>query len=535
MSVKLRPLVGMGCVLIALLLVALLVARLMMQWAVEPQPAAVDGHTLLPVDCWFEAEPNVQCYRFEVVEAGQQFNLPVVVLQAAKPQTPGTQAVLYLSGGPGGSAFLSAEDMTYWQAQYQRLALNADLVLVDRRGTGLATPALQCRAFRRTYRRLLSKNYSAERENDAIHSAMSLCFEQHLSAEPAADRIAVSALGTQADTRDMQALMMALSGARGYQQWHLWGVSYGTRLALAIAEQHAQITPADSPVLRSLVLDSVYPPGRGSDEEWPVLMSEAMQRFFQWCDRQACTEYHAATWPSEQLFQQVLARLDRHPVSLSLPSWYGEAPYTLVVNGQRFLQIVFGAIYDQYLWPQVGKALRQVPLGDDEALARLSENFINNAFDPIFSELVFYAAECKDNRPVHDDEIHAALAQSPHYRRYLEGQMQWDVCAVDLFERVRGSEQLPLDLAGRLPMPVLLLNGAIDPITPAHWLTPLQQQLPVWQSAVFSEVGHAVVASHACAEQLLASFLANPLKKLRAQGEGCQADQVQLKHGPGVL
>lgn len=502
----------------------------------QAAPLPDDGAYLEATECWFDVAAQTdqlaaqsamqafECYRFKVTEAGQQFDLPVVVLKALAPSE---SAVLYLSGGPGGSAFLTAEDMTYWQAQYQRLALNADLVLVDRRGTGLALPALQCEVFRRDYRRALSKDYSAHRENDVIYRSMSACFDQYLSPAPERNRIAVSALGTRADQRDMSALMVALSERSGYQQWHLWGVSYGTRLALAIAE-------ASPDYLASLILDSVYPPGRGSNDEWPVLMNDAMQRFFRWCDQNACTQYHGDTWPSEQMFQQVLQRLDRHPMTLSLPSWYGDAPYTMVVNGQRFLQIVFGAIYDQYLWATIGVALKEIPMGDDNALSSLSENFINNAFDPIFSELVFYAAECKDNLPSMASDVDAALAQSPHYRRYLEGQMQWDICAAKAFEGLRGSEQLSLQLPTQISVPVFMLNGAIDPITPADWLAPLQTQLPLWQSAVFEDVGHAVVASDVCAEHLLADFLRNPLHKLRVSGENCRADKIQLRHAPSI-
>lgn len=501
-----------------LLLSAMLLA------ACEPRSPNLpaDGIELVTQTCWFSAEVPADCYHLNVTEVGQQFQLPVVVLRATQPAQ---SAVLYLSGGPGGSAFLSAEDMIYWQAQYQRMALDADLVLVDRRGTGLAQPQLQCDVFRRQYRRALAKNLPAHRENDLIFQAMTACFDQHLSPQPEAERIAVSALGTAADTRDMLTLMDALP----YAQWHVWGVSYGTRLALSVAAQRP---------LTSLVLDSIYPPGRGQSEEWPALMNSAMQRFFSWCDRHQCArELPVAIGQSansEQNFQQVLSALDSRPVILSLPSWYGEAPYTLTVNGQRFLQIVFSAIYDQYLWPDIGQALQELPVRNETALRTLAENFINNAFDPLFSELVFYAAECKDNAPSASEAVQSALAQSPHYRRYLEGQMQWDVCGAELFSGLRGAEQLSLDLPATVSAPVLMLSGALDPITPVEWVVPLQNSLPLWQAARFEEVGHAVVASDVCAEQLLANFIRRPERKLQLSGGACTAERIALQHSEQI-
>lgn len=486
---------------------------IVMQSTSEKAVALVsDSASLNPRSCWFHVDIAASCYEFEIFDSGHQFILPVVVLKADEPTEA---AVLYLSGGPGGSTFLSAEDMVYWQGQRARLNLKADLVLVDRRGTGMAKPLLQCPFFRSEYRKSLTQNVTAQAESDSVFRSMSWCFKQQLSHEPEAQRIAVSALGTAADARDMQALLTHLN----YTQWHLWGVSYGTRLALAIAAQQ--------PVqLQSLVLDSVYPPGRGNSNEWPGLMNSAMNRFFHWCDIQHCAANSRVS--SEERFQETLRYLDQHPLTLSLPSWYGEPPYRVVVNGQRYLQIIFGAIYDQHLWRSIGESLLELPKNKMAAISILTENFVNNAFDPSFSELVFYTAECKDNMPSEASLVDLALAQNPHYQQYLDGMEQWDVCQSEMFSRVRGQERLSIAGLVDIAVPVLMLSGELDPITPIEWVAPLHALLPHWQQASFAQVGHAVVSSDVCAEQLVADFIDQPLQPLALVGKNCLNSIVHL-------
>ena len=497
---------------------------------------APDASELQSRPCWFTPEAGLQvaCFNLQITEAGHQFTLPVVVLKAKQPSQ---QALLYLSGGPGGSTFLTADDMIYWQSQYARFAMQSDLILVDRRGTGMAEPRLQCPYFRREYRQGLTRDLSAVEENEQNFRAMSWCLNEQLSPAPDARRLAVDALGTAADARDMQTLVSLL----GYQYWSLWGVSYGTRLALAIAAQQPQ-------GLQSLVLDSVYPPGRGQNHEWPGLMSSAMTRFFTWCDNKACAAEPLAVADagdltkknaevkgfSERQFQQVLERLEARPVQLTLPSWYGEAPYQVVINGQRYLQMVFSAIYDQHLWPSIGESLSTIPSRQRAALSSLAESFVNNAFDPDFSELVFYAAECKDNAASATETVNAALAGHPYYSRYLDAQSQTDLCLSKLFLPVRGKERLPVADLANISIPVLMLSGEIDPITPIEWVEPLQALFPHWQLASFSDVGHAVVSSDMCAEQLLRDFVSAPQQPLALVDKSCRPSSVTLLASPAL-
>jgi pimeloyl-ACP methyl ester carboxylesterase len=62
----------------------------------------------------------------------------------------------------------------------------------------------------------------------------------------------------------------------------------------------------------------------------------------------------------------------------------------------------------------------------------------------------------------------------------------------------------------RSTVPVLLLAGGLDPITPPSWARHAAETLDHGSVFVFPGVGHGVAAAHECAARLLVKFLASP-------------------------
>ena len=156
--------------------------------------------------------------------------ISVAVIRSSSP-TPLPDPVVYLAGGPGGSA-LAGVDM--WTNPPTPILENRDLILVDQRGTGYSGPRLNCsRAF-----------IEAPIDND-IRPGAQKCVDQLRF-----DNIDPSAYNTDESAADLVDLRTELN----LPTWNLFGISYGTRLALRIM----QLDPAG---IRSVVLDSVYPPG----------------------------------------------------------------------------------------------------------------------------------------------------------------------------------------------------------------------------------------------------------------------------------
>ncbi|HEX6842094.1 MAG TPA: alpha/beta hydrolase, partial [Stellaceae bacterium] len=64
--------------------------------------------------------------------------------------------------------------------------------------------------------------------------------------------------------------------------------------------------------------------------------------------------------------------------------------------------------------------------------------------------------------------------------------------------------------AAQSDVPVLLLSGDLDPVTPAAWAKTAAKDLPRAVRLDFRGVGHGVLAAHACAGKIVGRFLSDP-------------------------
>ncbi len=136
-----------------------------------------------------------------------------------KPGPP----IVYLAGGPGGSGSWSASG-DRWNL-FQKLRAAGDVIALDQRGVYFSDPYLLCPG---------SWDYPLDQPTDSAVLARSLqpflkeCYT-HWS-----DSLDVNAFNTRESAHDLDDLRAAL----GADQLVLWGISYGTHLALAYIRQY---------------------------------------------------------------------------------------------------------------------------------------------------------------------------------------------------------------------------------------------------------------------------------------------------------
>jgi pimeloyl-ACP methyl ester carboxylesterase len=164
---------------------------------------------------------------------------------------PSRAAVVALAGGPGQAAIPLAQAT----ARVIGAALGTrDLLVFDQRGTGASGP-LACSALE-------------ESAFGPIGPAFERCARQ------------IGAKRGSYTTQESVADIEAIRQAAGYDKLVLFGVSYGTKVALEYAESHPQNVEA-------LVLDSVVPPERA--DPFSVGMFQAMKPVLEeLCSAQAC-------------------------------------------------------------------------------------------------------------------------------------------------------------------------------------------------------------------------------------------------------
>src|SRR5262249_46190935 len=110
--------------------------------------------------------------------------------------------------------------------------------------------------------------------------------------------------GTPVTVEDFDWVRRALGIAR----WNLYGESYGTTVAMSLAALHTE-------TVRSLVLDSIYPPE--PVPLWSANVEQAREAFFAHCALDAAC---AASFPDlSAIYRTAVSRLARDPLSVELP------------------------------------------------------------------------------------------------------------------------------------------------------------------------------------------------------------------------
>jgi pimeloyl-ACP methyl ester carboxylesterase len=257
----------------ALVIVALL--------ALAPLSAA--SPTELPLErCTLAGGVEARCGRFVVPEdraetGGRPISLRVVVLPARDGGTK-PDPLVYIAGGPGGSAVAQAEAVL---TTFSEVLESRDIVLVDQRGTGRSN-------------RLVCPPPAGRRRNAAdVRAYFSACMAS-LDADP-----------RQYTTVPAMDDLAAVLGALGYQEVNLYGGSYGATAAQYFLFQHPDL-------VRTVILDGGTLLDVPIFELWGRNGQKALRSILARC---AATRSCRARYPRvrREVFE-VIASLRRKPV-----------------------------------------------------------------------------------------------------------------------------------------------------------------------------------------------------------------------------
>ena len=438
-------------------------------------PSAIDR--LHP--CASEEGPtDAYCGTYTVYEnrdarQGRTIDLRIVMLPAlgndARPDP-----VFFLAGGPGQGAAQLARGIREF---FRRLQTQRDIVFVDQRGTGKSAP-LNC-------------------ANNT--DALSLINE---SDEAALARLKTCMAGFDADLRlyTTSIAMHDLDEVRaylGYDRINLYGGSYGTRAALVYLRQH-------EPHVRAVVLDGVAP----TDMRLPLFFARdaqrALDRLFADCEAdQACrTLYPDLAARTRRLFE----RLDKAPVRARLAHPRTGEVGEVTINTTFVGNIVFSALYAPMMSSLVPELLKRAEADDYQgllALALMNETALDNM--AIGMQLSVICAEDYPRITAADQarESEGTVFGAHLLTARLKACEFWPKASVPpaYYEPVRSD------------VPVLLLSGDLDPVTPPSWAEQVRPHLPNSRHYIVPGTGHGVLTT-GCGTRLVRAFIERPQERL---------------------
>ena len=402
--------------------------------------------------------------------------------------------IVYLSGGPGGSG-LEFLFISFDLAFAPVLAAGRDLIVLDQRGIGRSEPALDCPEVAELGLELLDwevdgKVLDDEEANDLFMDTVAAC-EEDLSA--IAD---LTAYNTASNAADINDLRLAL----GYDQVNLWGGSYGTRLALGVMRDYPE-------GLRSVVLDSVYPPDVDLYMELPANADRAFDTLFYGCAADAAC--NAAFPDLEWVFFDTVERLNETPGAYEVTNALTGDRYDVLIDGDTLVAMLFSFLYHTDVIPSLPQIIYDVADGNFDLFALIQGSLM--AQREVMSLGMQLSVQCNEEYAFNSlEEYETMLADYPRLQGFLEDALvgkpgfavceQWDSGQADPIE----NQAVVSDV------PTLVMAGEFDPITPPAWARHVAGTLSKSTVVEFAGVGHGASVVEGCPRDMLLAFFNDP-------------------------
>jgi pimeloyl-ACP methyl ester carboxylesterase len=391
--------------------------------------------------------------------------------------------IVLLSGGPGGSALdWGATAMTGagWS--------DRDFIVLDQRGTGVSTPSLNCPEIEAVgIQELSTRPTEADGAPPTTEAAVRAC----------RDRLIAAGI----DLRDYHSAIVAddlqdLRGLLGYTAWNLYGVSYGSRLALTVLRDH----PAG---VRSVILDSPAPPSVDLEASLPPAIVASLSNVFAQCAASAAC---AAAHPKlESRFWALTEHLTTSPMRFMSTTPVGDL--SIVVDGAGVIAVSSLAFYDrEFLRDLPGKIER---IERDPAVLWEVSGDATIVTDQAIAEGVELSTLCSEERPYTSIAAvrEAVAGLRPSVRTFALARAAYvlELCKLWDVPTLPGENE-----AVTSAVPTLIVSGGLDAVTPPSFSETAAATLSRAQRFVIPNEVHHLLGSSDCAEKLMAGFLADP-------------------------
>ena len=428
-------------------------------------------------DCRISAGPGAQSMKARCgtlrrpldpsgAEPGE-IELRVAVVPALN-LTPEQDPLVPIAGGPGQG---SVDFYTAYSWAFESVRRNRDILLIDQRGTG-ESATMRCEFDEA----LLDGEFSIELTIEYTQQ----CLEQ-LPHDP-------RFFTTSVAVRDIEAVREAL----GYPSLNLYGVSYGSRVAQHFARRYPGST-------RTITLDGVAPPQLSLGPEIATESQKAIDKILARCiEDEACNE----RFPDiDKTFHRVVTELKGSAVAIQVPD-----PSTGRLQDLSFGSSELAAAIRLLAYHPNSMAL--IPLLIDEAgqgnFVPLGSQFMMTmiSMGDMLALGMHNAVLCTEDVPFYDP---ASIDYDGLEASYM-GALQLDalqaICSVWPAGPIDEEFKTPL----ATDIPVLLLSGDADPITPPRYADLAAVDLENATHLIGKDQGHGQV-SVGCTPRLIAEFI----------------------------
>jgi pimeloyl-ACP methyl ester carboxylesterase len=385
----------------------------------------------------------------------RQIDLNIAVVEAVRRRAE-PDPLFVLVGGPGQSA---VESFPALYSAFYKIHQARDIVLVDQRGTGKSNP-LRC----------------LDPQQDELNDDQAIAL---LKDCPEKLNAGLQFYTTDIAMQDLDQVRAAL----GYETINLYGVSYGTRAALV----YLKMFPGR---VRSLILDAVVDPSFILYQDSARDGQAALELVFKRCEADpSCS----AAFPHLRLeFDEMLRKLKETPTEITMAHPLTGRPQQITLTNHMVTSHVFSMLYSPDLVAMLPFVIHQAYESGNYA-PLITQGYLA---DSRVNDGMFYAVTCAEDSSLVQMEQGSEGIFGSNVQDFL------DVCSAWPQQAPPGIIHEPVSS----PVPVLLLSGEADPITPPCHAGKLRSAFANSLHVIFPAMGHGNGFTE-CGSRLMNDFL----------------------------
>jgi pimeloyl-ACP methyl ester carboxylesterase len=448
---------------------------------------------------------NVECGYLTVPESRSAFsgNFPsnktlhiYFTIVKSLNDNPPLDPVVFLYGGPGGNSGSILKGLE--TPELQNLLLSqSDFIVFDHRGTGFSEPALFAPEVDPLWSDAFLKDFDADERAGRFVEDMLQARARFVRTD-----INLTAINTPEIAADLNDLRLAL----GYEKVNLWGISYGTRLALAAMRDYPEC-------IRSVILDSTVPI---QVSQYTEAIPNALYAFNLLFDSVAADPQANAAYPDlKAVFYEVTGRLNKTPVLIPAKHPMTNQAIKLRLTGEVFIGIFCIDFYSSEAITKMPSRIYQVYRGDYQKLA---ETLIRQLDYPASempgrSQGMYYSVNCCDDKITARtaEEITKYGLKYPAMSSLPLTEFALGKHIADIAEKWGARTAGPAEHeAVKSDIPTLILAGEYDQNTPSYWGKLAGETLANRHYIEFPGAGHGVINNGICALSVMKAFLDSP-------------------------
>lgn len=413
-----------------------------------------------------------RCGSYEVAENpqdpdGKKIKLNIAIAPATgKASEP--DPVFFFAGGPGQAA---SETWVMIRPVLNKIRKSRDIVMIDQRGTGQSNK-LECVSE-------IEEDLNREIDLELIRTETEKCLAG-LGGDPRFYTTTI-AMGDYNLVRQ----------AMGYEKINIMGVSYGTRSA----QVYLKLFPD---TVRTVTLDSVVPMQLALGQEHAPMLDRSVQSVFEDC---AADETCNALFPHQaEELNALIGQLRNEPRQITIINPVSGEPQAMRLSAETLAVAIRFLSY-------ASETQALIPLLVHEALttgdlSRLASQaiLVMTGLNEMLARGMELSVLCAEDYPFIDT--------SADYNDTLIGNLMLEIIELQCGVWPRGDVPQDFHEAVVSDLPVLLMSGERDPVTPPHYAALTAETFPNSLNLVARGQSHSVM-KNICLRDITTDFITN--------------------------